>query len=363
MAFLKVQDALRFVNRSEFLRKMLNMRYDKYSYEANENKFSKSVDKFIEFLKNKLSSKEPSIILVDPQTRLEERIVELAKKTNSDFKSVKDILSNQIGEVESKLANSQQRLEDCLVEMSRKNVTNFEVTKEDSSNQLSDLEKKIIEMNNQLSENLQSFAELTKENFLEHKKAFNSLTSNVHNKYFENQKKTDLSLDTIHEQAQEIIKAIQNTNETNDSQFNKMTNNFMVVQNRMNLFQVELEKIIKKVEEIRGQMMISEYKLDEIEGMTRRGTLTQKLDAAISKLEDMSVKQSMMEFEMRNEKQQLRSLESKMDELLRLMREGPRPPIESITRLRSEVPRSLFDRAERSSRESRDHHRDDDAPI
>ena len=367
-----MQDALRFASRIEFLRKILNMRFDKYSYETHENALSKSFDNILENLKSKLASKEPTIMLVDPQTRLEERVIELADKTSADFKAVKEIISHQLDEVESKLRNSQQRLEDNLVEMSRKNVTNFESTKDDSAEQLSDLEKKVVKINKELSNNLQQFAHLTSENFLEQKKALTSLTNSAHNQYFENQKKNDDTLDTVYAKTQDISKSIEKTNEANTLQFNKVTDNFVVVQNRMNLFQVELEKIINRINEIKGDMAISEYKLNEIESLGRRTIVQNKVEQALNKIEDLAQKQLAMDAELRSEKQFLRTIDSKLDELLRINRDQAGVQrVESVVHTPSASPnltRSAFGRTSQtrgaSSRDPRRGFGDDDTtPI
>ena len=279
-----MQDALRFTNRIEFLRKILDIRFSKYSYEIHENAFRKLVDKFLENLKAKFASKESSIILVDPQTRLENRVIELADKTSTDFKAVQEIISHQLDEVESKIRNSQQRLEDNIVEMSRKNVTNFESTKDDSAEKLSDLEKKVVVINQELSTYIQQFAKLTNENFLEQKTALTSLTNSAHHQYFENQKKNDDTLDIVYSKTQDLSKSLEKTNESNKLEFNKVTENCITVLNRMNLFQVGLEQALKKIE-------------------------------------DLVRKQSSMDAELMSEKQFLKKMDSKLDELLRVNRD------------------------------------------
>lgn len=89
---LKVQEALAFTEKIHCLNKFLNMRFGDYSFENNETKFVKSIYKFIEVVTNKLTGSSPEINLVDPQTRLEESITDLAMSTEREFKSIKETL-------------------------------------------------------------------------------------------------------------------------------------------------------------------------------------------------------------------------------------------------------------------------------
>ena len=144
MFVLNVESSLSKIrNRVFFCKKVLNMRYKSYSYD-NENRFVKSRDKLLIFLKRSFKSKEPSIKLVDPQKRLEDNLVELSRSTGEELKSIRETFGNQLTDVEIKLSNSQQRLEDQLLEMGRKTITNFELNKEDSSNQMNFVENRFL---------------------------------------------------------------------------------------------------------------------------------------------------------------------------------------------------------------------------
>lgn len=90
---LKIQDALRFAKNVRFLDSLLDMRHISYCYEENEPKFLKSMVKTFDIVTAKFSNGSTAIDLVDPQTRLEEAIAELAKNTENEFKVVKETLS------------------------------------------------------------------------------------------------------------------------------------------------------------------------------------------------------------------------------------------------------------------------------
>lgn len=141
---LKVQDTLQRFQKIPCLR-CLNITYQKYDYK-DEFKFIKTKDKFFAFFRRRFASIEPSIKLVDPIKRLEDNLNELAKRTNSDLKAIRELLASQINDVETKLSNSQQRLEDVLVEMSRKTTNNFESTKEDNENQLQEVQSAVSQL-------------------------------------------------------------------------------------------------------------------------------------------------------------------------------------------------------------------------
>lgn len=138
---LKVQETLNRFN-DKFCFKWLNIRFEEYKYE-NEYKFIKTKDSIMNFLKKKFASAQPEIMLVDPQKRLEDSLNELARATFADLKLIRELLTNQIQDVETKLTNSQRRLEDCLIEMSRKTKNNFESTQEDSSAQINSVASKV----------------------------------------------------------------------------------------------------------------------------------------------------------------------------------------------------------------------------
>ncbi len=169
---LKVQDALKFTLRFNCLNSALSMRFGKYSYEQNETKFIKSLNSTIELVKAKFTGSSPEIILVDPQTRLEESIAELAANTEREFKIIRESLHNQMIDVNNKLNNSKVRLEDCMTEMSRKTVTNFESSANDSEAALTAVEDNLSRSQQAIQSQVNSLNMLTLTKFHATKQSF-----------------------------------------------------------------------------------------------------------------------------------------------------------------------------------------------
>lgn len=158
---LKVQDALKFTEKFSILKRIFNMRFTVYSYEKNENKIAKLFHKYMALIGTKLKSNTPEINLVDPQTRLEESILELSTNNTENFKAIKLSLQEQIVDVNDKLNKSKQRLEDVLVEMSRKTVDNFETSAEDSNSALLSVESNLLQSQRHIQATLNHLEVLT----------------------------------------------------------------------------------------------------------------------------------------------------------------------------------------------------------
>jgi len=70
----------------------------------------------------------------------------LALKNDKNFKIIQESIDKNIYEMNEKLKSSKQRLEDCLVELSRKTETNFESNAEDSNDALDGVEAKLTRL-------------------------------------------------------------------------------------------------------------------------------------------------------------------------------------------------------------------------
>ncbi len=158
---LKVQDALKFFERSPILKRIFNMHFTVYCYERNENKVSKLFHRYLALMGGKLQSNHPEINLVDPQTRLEESLLEMSLNNKENFKAIKAALQEQIVDVNDKLNKSKQRLEDVLIEMSRKTVDNFETSAEDSSVALLGVETSLLHSQQHIQSSLNHLELLT----------------------------------------------------------------------------------------------------------------------------------------------------------------------------------------------------------
>jgi hypothetical protein len=175
---LKVQDTLSQFNWVRGL-SFLSIRYEKYNYATDEFKYIKSKDRVMEFVRKRFFSSEPNIKLVDPIKRLEDNVFELSRATSYDLKSIRDLLTTQISDVETKLSNSQQRLEDCLVEMSRKTKNNFESTQEATSSQLDGVGSQVADSQNAITTNIADLNQLTSQKMNELKETYDEQVENL----------------------------------------------------------------------------------------------------------------------------------------------------------------------------------------
>ena len=239
---LKVQESLKPFIKGPLTKKYLNLQFDSYTYD-NEYKFIKLQDKIVRCLKNKFSSVEPSVELIDPQQRLEESMIELTRSTNSDLRSIRENLSHQIEEVEHKLSNSQQRIEDCLVEMTCRTTTNFESTKEDSSNSIGLVEIKLDDLTAQSFINFFDLRNLIKLGFGSIKQSFKSLFYNLELKFTTHLTRIETKID-------ELI-GINTTNQqlTNNQFLNEKTSLTQLFE-QMNYVSHSLERLMEKFNEL-----------------------------------------------------------------------------------------------------------------
>jgi len=135
MFVLKVQSAVNSLENNILAKKcfakFLNMNFTSYSPER-ENTFIKLIGLIQSKYSKIFASNEQQIILSDPQKRLEESFLEMARLTTEQIRSIKFGFSNQISDVESKLSNSQRRLYDFLTEFANNTNEQIEVVKQDA---------------------------------------------------------------------------------------------------------------------------------------------------------------------------------------------------------------------------------------
>jgi hypothetical protein len=92
---LKVQQALKVLNRIICKPNFLNMKFTEYNYEK-EYKIVKLKDSIVNFIERIFATQKVQIQLIDPQKRLEENINDLGKATVNEFSSFKDIFNVQL---------------------------------------------------------------------------------------------------------------------------------------------------------------------------------------------------------------------------------------------------------------------------
>jgi len=78
----------------------------------------------------------------------------LSVKTDKNFKIITETIDKNIFEVNEKLKGSKQRLEDCLVELSRRTDTNFESSAVESNDALESVETKLTKILVNVSNNV-----------------------------------------------------------------------------------------------------------------------------------------------------------------------------------------------------------------
>lgn len=226
---------------------LLNMDYSSYRPHVQNRKIKnilcvKYTNKALKWMKEKLESKELEINLVNPQTRLEESIANLAEMTAKKFEIINAKLEKQTIEVNNKLNKSKQRLEDHLTEMSRKTKTNFEQTAEDSSSAMTSLEENLKgllhDVQNKLNK-LDMFVSVkfgaTRQSIIDHLKNNNAMIGNNFRVVFENLSvlmKVDIS---------EMYKKSNMTGAGNKNEMQDITNMLTAFNKRMG----KLEKMIE----------------------------------------------------------------------------------------------------------------------
>lgn len=236
---LKVQETLKNFIRGPITKRMLSLQFDHYSPDE-DYKFIKAYNKAMDFLKGKFKSVEPTINLVDPQKRLEDNMIELSRSTNSDLKSIRENLTNQISEVEHKLSNSQQRIEDCLIEMTCRTATDFEITKEDSSNSIGIVEDKLEKLTNGMFQNFFALNTILKYYFTAIRQSFKNLISNLEAKAMAHFKKIEKKLDELNLLSKENHKA-------NNEEFELVKKALIHVSDHVDVLNGKLDKIMDKM--------------------------------------------------------------------------------------------------------------------
>jgi len=116
----------------------------------------------------------------------------LAVKNDKNFKTIQESIDKNIYEMNEKLKSSKQRLEDCLVELSRKTETNFESNAEDSNDALDSVEAKLTRLLVDVSNKLFTIEILfatsirsSRESIIQHIKNSNLIVTNNFRMVFE----------------------------------------------------------------------------------------------------------------------------------------------------------------------------------
>jgi hypothetical protein len=126
---LKIQSAV-YPFRRTMLGKLFKMNYEIYNLQS-KTQMTELINRLRDIIFKVFSSKEPKIILFDPQKRLEDSFKEMSIQTNNQIQSIKSLFDNQVTDVRTKLSNSQVRVEDNLNEMTRTTTSHLDILIED----------------------------------------------------------------------------------------------------------------------------------------------------------------------------------------------------------------------------------------
>jgi hypothetical protein len=94
MFVLKIQSAVNPFQRT-CIAPLFNMSYTKYDT-TTKNAFVRLTERAWRLMAKKFSSKEPAIMLQDPQKRLEDSFLEMSVKTCDQIKSIRSLFDNQV---------------------------------------------------------------------------------------------------------------------------------------------------------------------------------------------------------------------------------------------------------------------------
>jgi len=291
MLVLKLQYALKSIYKIKFLNQIIGLTFSSYNYQQDETVFSKKIDYYLNIFIKKLFKKESGINLIDPNTRLEEKLSLLYLKTDLDCKEIKSTMANQLYDVELKFNSSYQRLEDYLVEMSRKSLNNFESTKDDSSTKLDLVETNLIKSQSKIYNFLNDFRKLNIEKLNSLKQSFSSIIHNLElsgNRIYSNLNELFNKLDNKTNLLKESIENIDFIQKIDNGIFK---HNFEMTNGRLNVLQIELERLVNLFDSVEAKLNVHDHKLNIIDILVRRETFSSKLDLCIKKIDDLTDRQ------------------------------------------------------------------------
>ena len=294
---MKCQNVLKPLAKKRSLNKYLSLRFQKYSYE-NEYILIKLRDKFLKFISTTFSSKEPEIKLDDPQKKLEENLTELARVTNGDIKTTREVLTNHIIDIGTKLGNAQQRLEDSLLENSRKSTNNLESNQDNFKTHIESLEKNLTSSQNQIKFILRDIHRNTNIKLVGLKNALKTRFQKLELKFIPPQKDLEDNVGKLFKQTGNIIK-ISNTEFKNVTlllngivnQMNEFININKSLCNQVNEIQNVTDNLVTQMSEFQ---LVNNDLLNQVNGF-------QNVNAALaSKINDLEKNIDKMNYEIKD---------------------------------------------------------------
>ncbi len=292
---LKLQYALKFIKKNKILNRFIGMNYSFYEPKIKDSFWSRNFRNVSSFIQTRLLRKDTTICLIDPNLRLEEKISLIFNKTDSDCREIKNAFAHQINNIEMKLNSSNQRLEDYLIEMSRKSLNNFDIVKDDSATQLTQLGTSLHKSQQKIQENINFSRDLTNKKIDSVQEFFSELVHDL--KAFETDQFQTLNYKTNNiRDSLELISLIQkNDNDT-------FKNNFDLTNRRINMVQIELERLVNLFESVEAKLDTVDHKLNLVDILVRRETVfSSKLDLSLNKLDDLMERQLSIENYLNNQ--------------------------------------------------------------
>lgn len=298
---LKIQFALGFLTqRWPFFDHLLGMTFTEYKYSLDEGTLTKQLDNCITYINTKLFRNDQSINLIDPNTRLEEKLSLLYSKTDIDCKLIKEAMGNQITDVERKFNTSHQRLQDCLAEMSRKSLNNFDSSKDDSAEKLSRVEKTLLSSQLLIRRDITDLKHSLERKITSLKQSLVQVIRNLEVIVLDFQLNCKESFNLMEEKSDRIKDLVIAVDEKQTNEFGVMRNHFELTDSRLKLFQVELGRIVVLMESLKDKQDVTDHRFNLMDMSFNEKITAAKLDLVVSKLEDLAERQFSLENSLAN---------------------------------------------------------------
>lgn len=245
---IQVQFSIKFTRKICLLDRIFKMTFGYYDYNRDEPKVIILIDKIITRLRIKLSKSNPKINLVDPISRLDDKLDVLMAYFEVEQAKLKRAMLNQLGYIHTKMNYSQIRLEESLKDSTRRTQNKMESFKGVSNSQ-GGLATSARSSSASSSSSPETF-------YLNEKfDSFNSLLVNMFQSFDYNQFHQNVKL-------LNYLKMInENTNELRDNKMAMMTN-FSMFNDRLLILEANLASLIVKLDKIDSLNNEFSYKLN-----------------------------------------------------------------------------------------------------
>ncbi len=170
---LKVQSAL-IPFQKTCLGSFLNMSFTRYSLDSRS-----ALAAFRTKIKDLFSSKEHTIKLSDPQKRLEDSFLEMARTTEDNIKSIRFGFINQLSDTEIRLGNAQIKLQDAIVELANTTNEQLNIVRDENSKTHQEMVSRVKQTESELSTSILRLAQDTNDRLKKLDEQFNVQINNT----------------------------------------------------------------------------------------------------------------------------------------------------------------------------------------